>query len=86
MVHFNEGIAGAVIGSLQGLACGSFLYIVFFELLPHEFFTRKRRPNPLFKVLSLTAGIGLMSVIMMLSPVWKHSNLQHVDVVGIIET
>ncbi|ESO02681.1 hypothetical protein HELRODRAFT_94735 [Helobdella robusta] len=68
MVSFNKGTAGAIIGSLQGLACGSFIYVVFFELLPHEFFTYRKRPSPLLKVLMLIFGISLMSLVMLIEP------------------
>ena len=65
----EEKTAVGVIGVLQGIACGTFLYIVFFELLPHEFFTRRKNPDPLLKVLALILGVTLMTSIMLVHPV-----------------
>lgn len=50
-------------GILQGLACGTFLYVTFFEVLPHEFNTRDDR---ILKLLFLLLGYITITGIMFL--------------------
>lgn len=57
---FQQSIAN---GSLQGLATGTFLYITFFEVLPHEMSTPKNR---LLKVLSIVLGFSVICLLILL--------------------
>lgn len=50
-------------GSLQGLATGTFLYITFFEVLPHEMSTPQNR---LLKVLSIVLGFSVICALILL--------------------
>ncbi|CAG0899011.1 unnamed protein product [Darwinula stevensoni] len=80
MSPLGIGIGMSVVGSesgtalsissyvLQGLACGSFLYVTFFEVLPEEF--RERR-HEFLKLSSLLAGFGVVSFLLMLDPDFK---------------
>ncbi|XP_014663166.1 PREDICTED: zinc transporter ZIP1-like [Priapulus caudatus] len=54
-------------GLLQGIACGTFLYVTFFEVLPHEMNSSQDR---LLKVLSMIAGFSAVCGLLML-----HSNV-----------
>ena len=53
---------------LQGLACGTFLYIVFFEVLPHEFNSNKTYPSRLLKVLFLVLGYATVAGLLFIHP------------------
>lgn len=55
-------------GILQGIACGTFLYIVFFEILPHEFMTYRRYPSRLLKTLMLLFGFATVAVLLFFQP------------------
>ena len=55
-------------GILQGLASGTFLYIVFLEILPHEFSVKRRYPNRMLKVLVLILGYSAVALIQFLDP------------------
>ena len=72
IVHiWTKGLAEhAIIGALEGLACGTFLYVVFFEILPHEFMTKQRhvRPDRLLKVFALIVGFCVVVAIIFLDP------------------
>lgn len=59
--HLAEGI-------LQGIACGTFLYVTFFEMLPHEFHSSDDR---LMKVLCLLLGYSTVTVIL-----FFHNNVE----------
>lgn len=50
-----------VIGCLQGMAAGTFLYVTFLELLPHEFRSAGHMHLP--KLLSLISGFALISTV-----------------------
>jgi zinc transporter 1/2/3 len=68
---WNDGVASmAVIGSLQGLACGTFIYVVFFEILPHEFMKKGKRsyPDRMLKVFCLLLGFAVVVGVLFLDP------------------
>lgn len=52
-------------GILQGIACGTFLYVTFFEVLPHEFNSKDDR---MLKVLFLILGYSTLVAILFLDP------------------
>ena len=52
-------------GILQGIGCGTFLYIVFFEILPDEFKSVQRTPSRLLKLLFLIFGYGTIAVVIL---------------------
>ena len=52
-------------GILQGIACGTFLYVTFFEVLPHEFNSKDDR---MLKVLFLILGYSTLVAILFLNP------------------
>lgn len=52
-------------GVLQGLACGTFLYVTFFEVLPHEMSHAHHR---LPKVLSIVLGVGAITGLLFTAP------------------
>lgn len=56
---WDSEISQLVQGILQGVACGTFLYITFFEVLPHEFNSCDLR---LIKVMFLIIGFGTVTV------------------------
>ena len=47
-------------GLLQGIACGTFLYVTFFEVLPHEFNSSDKR---LIKIVCLLLGFSTVTAI-----------------------
>lgn len=48
-------------GLLQGIACGTFMYVTFFEVLPHEFNNSESRlMKLLFLILGFTTVVGLL--------------------------
>ena len=55
-------------GILQGLACGTFVYVVFFEILPHEFNTSDIHQSRLLKVLFLILGFATVSILILFLP------------------
>ncbi|XP_063955973.1 zinc transporter ZIP1-like [Lytechinus pictus] len=59
---FTQTIAD---GILQGIATGTFLYVTFFEVLPHEMNSSKDR---LLKVLFLVLGFSTMAGLLFLDP------------------
>ncbi|XP_013381653.1 zinc transporter ZIP1 [Lingula anatina] len=59
----SVAISSLVNGLLQGIACGTFLYITFFEVLPHEFNSHDMR---LLKMLFLVLGFGTVCGILFL--------------------
>lgn len=50
-------------GILQGLACGTFLYVTFFEVLPHEF---NKPQNRVLKVLFVVIGFIVVNGVLFL--------------------
>lgn len=54
-----------VSGCMQAVACGTFLYITLFEILPHELNQRGNRP---LKMLALFLGFGVICVFIALFP------------------
>ncbi|XP_049837772.1 zinc transporter ZIP1-like [Schistocerca gregaria] len=64
--EFSHNVNSSVInGVLQGLACGTFVYVTFFEVLPHEI---NRGGNRLTKVLVLLLGFSFICGILFLEP------------------
>ncbi|XP_074651816.1 zinc transporter ZIP1-like [Tubulanus polymorphus] len=61
-------------GILQGIACGTFLYVTFFEVLPHEFNSSDDR---LLKLLFLLLGYGTVTGLLFLDPPVVHSPPLH---------
>jgi len=66
----NGTASNATIGALQGIACGTFLYIIFFEILPHEFMKKRARtyPDRVLKVLFLIVGFTVIVGVLFLDP------------------
>jgi len=62
---YQTPLAQLVCGSLQAIACGTFLYVTFFEVLPHEM---NSGGNRLLKVLSIILGFSFIAVMMLLLP------------------
>lgn len=52
-------------GILQGLACGTFVYVTFFEVLPHEL---SQNENRLLKLLALLLGFSVVCFVLFLDP------------------
>lgn len=68
---WSDGTAAkATIGALQGIACGTFIYVIFFEILPHEFMKKRVRtcPNRMLKVLFLIVGFCIIVGVLFLDP------------------
>ena len=55
-------------GILQGIASGTFLYVVFFEILPHEFNSKENQPDRLLKLLCLLVGFATVTGLIFLQP------------------
>lgn len=58
----NESIVN---GILQGLACGTFFYVTFFEVLPHEL---NQGGDRLLKLLAILIGFSVICGVMFLDP------------------
>jgi len=63
--QYHTPLAGLVAGLLQAVACGTFLYVTFFEVLPHEMNAGGDR---ILKVLSIILGFSLIAVMISLVP------------------
>lgn len=64
--EFGHNVNTSIInGILQGLACGTFVYVTFFEILPHELSDSK---NNLFKLLLLILGFAMVCCVLFLDP------------------
>ncbi|XP_042238880.1 zinc transporter ZIP1-like [Homarus americanus] len=59
----------AISGSLQGIACGTFLYVTFFEVLPHEM---NNGENRLLKLLFIIFGFSAVCGVLYLDPDTQH--------------
>ncbi len=57
--------ADMVSGSLQAIACGTFLYVTAFEILPHEL---NEKGNRLWKLLMLVLGFSVICAFLLLYP------------------
>ncbi|OQR79436.1 zinc transporter ZIP1-like [Tropilaelaps mercedesae] len=55
-------------GVLQCVAAGTFVYITFFEVLPHELNSKHTEGSRIFKIFMLLSGISLIIGIMILFP------------------
>ncbi|KAH7967389.1 hypothetical protein HPB49_024400 [Dermacentor silvarum] len=65
LMQTDTGEAALLSGILQGLACGTFLYVTFFEVLPHEM---SHTHNRLPKVLSMVLGVSTITVLLLSLP------------------
>lgn len=64
--EFGHSINSSILnGILQGLACGTFIYVTFFEVLPHEL---SQSENRLLKLLSLLLGFSVVCFVLFLEP------------------
>lgn len=54
-----------VAGSLTSVACGTFLYVTAFEILPHEL---NEAGNRMVKLFTLIAGFATITVFMIVLP------------------
>lgn len=64
--EFSHSVDSSIInGVLQGLACGTFVYITFFEVLPHEL---NKQNDRLLKVLSVLVGFSVVCGVLFLQP------------------
>ena len=62
----GQDVSSSIVnGVLQGLACGTFVYVTFFEILPHELGDSENR---LFKLLSLIVGFSVVCFVLFLDP------------------
>lgn len=64
----SSPVSKLVDGLFQGIACGTFVYIVFFEILPHEFNSFIKHPSRLLKVLFLILGYSTVALLLFLEP------------------
>ena len=62
---YQTPLAQLVCGSLQAIACGTFLYVTFFEVLPHEMNSGGDR---LLKIFSIILGFSFIATMMLLLP------------------
>jgi len=62
---YKTAMAQLISGILQAVACGTFLYVTFFEVLPHEMNSGGDR---LAKVLAIISGFSFIAVMMLLLP------------------
>uniref|UniRef100_A0A023G5N3 Putative zinc/iron transporter ixodes scapularis zinc/iron transporter n=1 Tax=Amblyomma triste TaxID=251400 RepID=A0A023G5N3_AMBTT len=65
LIQEDSKEAALLSGILQGLACGTFLYVTFFEVLPHEM---SHTHNRLPKVLSIVLGVGAVTALLLSFP------------------
>ena len=54
----SQLFASSSIPPLNAIGLGTFLYVLFFEIAPHEFLGNSEKPNKFFKSLVLVAGVG----------------------------
>lgn len=72
----NERVTLLVNGTMLGIACGTFLYVVFFEIVPREFAAVSEeepvvvagKASGLLKVLVMILGFGAVSLVLFLNP------------------
>lgn len=62
----SKAHSSLVAGSLQALACGTFLYVTCFEILPHELNQPRHR---LPRILALLAGFATVTLFVYFLPV-----------------
>ena len=75
ITDFTDSLASSLVsGILQGLASGTFLYIVFLEILPYELSAKRRYPNRMLKVLLLLLGYSAVALIQFLDPTAVNQN------------
>ena len=62
VMEVSDSLHAAVLsGLLQGLACGTFLYVTFFEVLPHELNKSDlRMPKMIFIILGFAAACAIV--------------------------
>ena len=61
-------ITGLINGILQGLACGTFLYVVFLEILPSEFMGQHSPADRMLRTLSFILGFSTVALLLLLEP------------------
>ena len=61
----KSDVSNIVSGVLQGLACGTFVYVTFFEILPHELNSNESR---LCKLVTLILGFSMVCLVLFLDP------------------
>ncbi|XP_003745363.1 zinc transporter ZIP1 [Galendromus occidentalis] len=66
-----------VSGVLQCIAAGTFVYITFFEILPHELNSESTGGSRLFKTMMLLIGIGLIVALIIAFPEDHHDDDPH---------
>ena len=54
----SQLFASSSIPPLNAIGLGTFLYVLFFEIAPHEFLGTSEKPNKFFKSLVLVVGVG----------------------------
>ncbi len=75
ITDLTDSLASSLVsGILQGLASGTFLYIVFLEILPYEFSAKRRYPHRMLKVLLLLLGYSAVALIQFLDPTATNQN------------
>ncbi|XP_069693267.1 zinc transporter ZIP1-like [Periplaneta americana] len=75
--EFGHNLNSSMVnGVLQGLACGTFVYVTFFEVLPHELNKGEYR---LFKLLALLFGFSIVCCVLFLDPAEAPSCLNPQD-------
>ena len=68
-------MSNLVCGLLEGIACGTFLFVVFFEILPHEFNTKALLPSRMLKLLFLLAGYATIALLLFLSTMGENGTV-----------
>ncbi|KAJ9583035.1 hypothetical protein L9F63_022614 [Diploptera punctata] len=64
--EFGQVVSSSILnGVLQGLACGTFVYVTFFEVLPHEL---SDNSNRMFKLISVILGFSVVCCVLFLDP------------------
>ena len=69
-------MSNLVCGLLEGIACGTFLFVVFFEILPHEFNTKALLPSRMLKLLFLLAGYATIALLLFLSTMGENGTVK----------
>lgn len=62
VMEVSDSLEASILsGVLQGLACGTFLYVTFFEVLPHELDSSDlRTPKMIFIILGFAASCAIV--------------------------
>lgn len=65
MDNVSSALGSVIGGVLRGVACGTFLYVTFFEILPHELNPSGYR---LIKLLTLALGFATVCIVFLIFP------------------